>query len=52
MLLNEEKAVACHQIGMCTKTCPKGLDPKGAINRLTKLIEHQARDSVEVGTDI
>ena len=29
----------CYQIGSCTITCPKGLNPKGALARLKELVE-------------
>lgn len=29
----------CYQIGMCSLTCPKGLDPRAALEQLKKLYE-------------
>jgi succinate dehydrogenase/fumarate reductase-like Fe-S protein len=48
MLLNDEKAVACHGIGACSKTCPKGLDPKTAIRELVKYVNKQKNDQNQV----
>lgn len=32
---------ACENIGMCTVTCPKGLDPQTAINELLGMINER-----------
>jgi len=48
MLMNDEKAVACHGIGACSKTCPKGLDPKAAITSLKEYINNQKMDRNKV----
>lgn len=48
MLMNDEKAVACHGIGACSKTCPKGLDPKAAITSLKEQIQKQQEEKNKV----
>ena len=41
----------CYQIGMCSLTCPKGLDPRRALDHLKKLyIEYKDRKEVELTT--
>jgi succinate dehydrogenase (ubiquinone) iron-sulfur subunit len=37
MRLNE-----CYQIGICSLTCPKGLDPRGAIENLKAMYKEYA----------
>jgi succinate dehydrogenase (ubiquinone) iron-sulfur subunit len=37
----------CQNIGMCSATCPKGLNPQGAIQHLMKLIEEQCHVNAE-----
>lgn len=40
---------SCEDIGMCTVTCPKGLNPQLAINELLKMInERKDRASDEL----
>ncbi len=29
----------CYQIGLCSLTCPKGLDPRGALKELKDMYE-------------
>lgn len=38
-LAKDIKLDECQNIGMCTVTCPKGLNPQGAINELIKMVE-------------
>jgi len=42
-LMNDHK-VHCHGIGACSKTCPKGLDPKEAIIKLKAKAKYQFTD--------
>jgi succinate dehydrogenase (ubiquinone) iron-sulfur subunit len=35
--LTGQKLERCYQIGACSLTCPKGLDPRAAIERLKAL---------------
>lgn len=37
-LEEEMKVDECQNIGMCTVTCPKGLDPQGAVQKLMKMV--------------
>lgn len=37
----------CQNIGMCTVTCPKGLDPQAAIQHLLKMVEEMAERKAE-----
>ena len=36
------KLKECYQIGMCSLTCPKGLDPRAALGNLKHLYEDYA----------
>lgn len=49
-MMNETMSLyRCHEIGNCTECCPKGLDPKLAINKMKEQIEkHFSRDFTEV----
>ncbi len=41
----------CYQIGMCSLTCPKGLDPRRALEHLKSLyIEYKDRKEAELST--
>lgn len=41
----------CYQIGMCSLTCPKGLDPRRALEHLKHLYEeYKDRKEVELST--
>ena len=31
----------CQNIGMCTTTCPKGLDPQTALQNLIRMVKEQ-----------
>lgn len=42
-LSNEMKLDECQNIGMCSVTCPKGLDPQSAVQDLLKMV-HELRD--------
>ncbi len=37
----------CENIGMCTLTCPKGLDPQTAINTLLTMIAERKQKYAE-----
>lgn len=38
----------CYQIGMCSLTCPKGLNPRGALGHLKELYaEYEGRKQQE-----
>lgn len=37
----------CQNIGMCTVTCPKGLDPQAAIQHLLKMVEEMSERKAE-----
>lgn len=39
-LSHHERLDACQNIGMCSVTCPKGLDPQGAIQNLFKMVNN------------
>lgn len=41
------KLKECENIGMCTVTCPKGLDPQRAINELLKMVAEKKEKSQE-----
>jgi len=41
------KLDACENIGMCSVTCPKGLNPQGAIQHLMKMVESMAERASE-----
>ena len=41
----------CYQIGMCSLTCPKGLDPRRALEQLKNLYEdYKERKEHELST--
>lgn len=41
----------CYQIGMCSLTCPKGLDPRRALEHLKQLyVEYKDRKEAELTT--
>lgn len=42
-LSDEMKLDECQNIGMCTVTCPKGLDPQSALQSLLKMV-HDLRE--------
>lgn len=35
----------CENIGMCTVTCPKGLDPQRSINELMRMVAEKKEKS-------
>lgn len=37
----DRRIKSCENIGMCTVTCPKGLDPQRAINELLEMIKQR-----------
>lgn len=37
----------CENIGMCTVTCPKGLDPQRSINELLRMISEKKEKAQE-----
>lgn len=38
----------CYQIGICSLTCPKGLDPRGALEHLKNMYaEYKERKELE-----
>mgnify|MGYP006319288349 FL=1 len=41
------KIKSCENIGMCTVTCPKGLDPQAAINELLAMIKERKEKAGE-----
>ena len=41
------KLKECENIGMCTVTCPKGLDPQRAINELLRMVAEKKEKSQE-----
>ena len=46
-LMFGERVNACENIGMCTATCPKGLDPRKAIQSLLGMIENHKKEKLE-----
>ena len=43
-MLSGQKIEKCYQIGACSLTCPKGLDPRYALEKLKDLYyEHKAK---------
>jgi succinate dehydrogenase/fumarate reductase-like Fe-S protein len=41
------KLSECENIGMCTVTCPKGLNPQGAINELLRMVQERKESAKE-----
>jgi succinate dehydrogenase/fumarate reductase-like Fe-S protein len=41
--LSGQKLERCYQIGACSVTCPKGLDPRAAIEKLKELFNDYKR---------
>lgn len=41
------KIKECENIGMCTVTCPKGLDPQRSINELLRMISEKKEKAQE-----
>ena len=41
--LSGQKLERCYQIGACSVTCPKGLDPRMAIEKLKELFHEYKR---------
>ena len=37
----------CENIGMCTVTCPKGLDPQKSINELIRMVAERKEKAEE-----
>lgn len=46
-LAKDIKLSECQNIGMCSTTCPKGLNPQGAIQHLMKMVEEMNEREVE-----
>ena len=47
MLSKDIKLEECQNIGMCTVTCPKGLNPQGAIQELLKMVRELEENKTE-----
>jgi succinate dehydrogenase (ubiquinone) iron-sulfur subunit len=39
------KLKECENIGMCTVTCPKGLNPQAAINELLRMVAEKKENA-------
>lgn len=47
-LSGNERVTECQNIGMCTVTCPKGLDPQKSLQNLLKMVgEHDLKKEAE-----
>lgn len=43
-LAQQERVDECQNIGMCSVTCPKGLDPQKSLQALLKMVgEHEMK---------
>lgn len=49
-LSKDIKLDECQNIGMCTVTCPKGLNPQLAIQELMKMVKELEENKVEEET--
>lgn len=45
--LDGQKLEGCYQIGACSLTCPKGLDPRAALEKLQSLYFERKRKKVD-----
>jgi succinate dehydrogenase (ubiquinone) iron-sulfur subunit len=46
-LAKGHKLSECQNIGMCSVTCPKGLDPRGALQTLTAMVKRNSERHLE-----
>ena len=46
-LSKDIKIEECQNIGMCTVTCPKGLNPQGAIQELLRMVRELEENKTE-----
>lgn len=50
MLSEDLKLDDCHNIGMCSVTCPKGLDPRTSLQTLIAMVKEMKQNKVSENT--